>query len=98
MDTEITYLKNDNIDEAIRQKLRKKDEYETDKHKIYNIIVGHTNEVPQEKAASDATFQTVKTSWYPIEYLKILEKLWFSNQSKQHPIQSLFLATNQLSN
>ena len=55
---EITYLKK-NTDEAIRQKLRNKDIYESDMHKIYNLIVGHKNEQLQEKAASDATFQAV---------------------------------------
>ena len=43
-DGEMTYLKNKNIDEAIRQNLRKKDFYESDMHKIYNPIVGQTNE------------------------------------------------------
>ena len=37
------YLKRDNIDEDIHQKLRKKDVYETDMYNIYNIIVGQTN-------------------------------------------------------
>ena len=40
----MAYLKEKNIDKAIRQKLRKKNVYETDTHKIYNIIVGQTNE------------------------------------------------------
>ena len=39
-DAQMTYLENNNIDESIHQKLRKKDVYETDTHKIYNIIVG----------------------------------------------------------
>ena len=43
-DAEMNYLKNNNIDEAIRQNLRKKDFYESDMHKIYNIIIGQTNE------------------------------------------------------
>ena len=34
MDAEITYLEKKNIDKAIRQKLRKKDMYETYMHKI----------------------------------------------------------------
>ena len=59
-DGEMTYLENNNIDEAIRKKLRKKDVYESDMHKIYNLIVGQTNEQLPEKAASDATFQAVK--------------------------------------
>ena len=46
----MTYLKNKNIDKAIRQKLSKKDIYETDMHKIYNIIVGQTNNQLKEKA------------------------------------------------
>ena len=46
----MTYLENNNIDEAIRQKLRKKDVYESDMHNIYNLIVGQTNEQLQEKA------------------------------------------------
>ena len=33
-DGEMTYLEKKNIDEAIRQKLRKKDVYESDMHKI----------------------------------------------------------------
>ena len=36
---EILYLENNGIDEAIHQKLRKKDEYETNVHNIYNIII-----------------------------------------------------------
>ena len=43
MDRKMTYLKKDNIDEDIHQKLRKKDVYETDMYNIYNIIVGQTN-------------------------------------------------------
>ena len=43
-DGEMTYLEKKNINEAIRQKLRKKDVYESDMHKIYNLIVGQTNE------------------------------------------------------
>ena len=40
----MTYLKKNNIDKDIHQKLRKKDLYETDMPNIYNIIVGQTNE------------------------------------------------------
>ena len=40
----MNYLEKKNTDEAICQKLRKKYVYETDIHKIYNIIVGQTNE------------------------------------------------------
>ena len=58
---EMTYLEEEKIDEAICQKLRKKDVYKSDMHNIYNLTVGHTNKQLQEKAASDATFQVVKT-------------------------------------
>ena len=37
---DMTYLKKKNINEAIRQKLSKKDVYKLDTHKIYNLIVG----------------------------------------------------------
>ena len=43
-DTEITYLKKKEIDEAICHKLRKKDVYETVMHKIYNNIMVQTND------------------------------------------------------
>ena len=79
-DGEITYLKKNNIDEAICQKLRKKDVYKTEIHKIYNILVGQTNEQFQDKATSDTTFQEVKSGRYPIGYLMILKKIWFSIQ------------------
>ena len=85
---EMTYLEKKNIDEAIRQNLRKKDVYQSDMHKMCNIIVGQTNKQLQEKEASDATFQAVKTDRYPIGYLVILKSIWFSNQSEQHPIRS----------
>ena len=65
-DGEMTYLEKNNIDEAIRQKLRKKDFYKSDMHNIYNLVVSQTNEQLQEKAASDATFQAVKTDRDPI--------------------------------
>ena len=42
-DGEATYLKKNN-DEAILQKLRKKDLYQSDMQKIYNLTVGQTNE------------------------------------------------------
>ena len=79
-DGEMTYLEKNNIDEAIRQKLWKKDVYKSDMHKIYNLIVLQTNEQLQEKAALDATFQEVKTDRYPIGYLMILKRICFSNQ------------------
>ena len=60
-DEEMTYPEKKNIDEAIRQKLRKKDLYESDMHKIYNLIVVQTNEQLHEKAALDDTFQAVNT-------------------------------------
>ena len=56
-DVEIIYLNKKNINEAIRQNLRKKDVYESNMHKIYNIIVVQTNKQLQDQAASDATFQ-----------------------------------------
>ena len=80
-DGEMTYLENKNIDESIRKKLGKKDVYESDMHKIYNLILGKTNEQLQEKSATDATFQVVKTDRDPIDYLMILKKICFANQS-----------------
>ena len=74
-DGDVTYLEKKNIDEAIRQKLRKKDVYKSDMHKIYTLIVGQTSEQLQEKAALDATFQAVKTDRDPIGYLMILKKI-----------------------
>ena len=56
-DGEMTYHKRKNIDEAIRQKLRNKDVYESEMHKICNIIVGQTNEKLQEKAAWTPLFR-----------------------------------------
>ena len=73
---EMTYFEK-KIDEAIRQNLRKKDVYKSEMHKVYNIIVGQTNEQLQENAASDATLQEVKTDRYPIGYLIILKKICF---------------------
>ena len=40
---ETTYHEKKNIDEATRQNFMKKYVYETNTHKIYNIIVGQTN-------------------------------------------------------
>ena len=74
-DREITYLKNNNIDEAIRQNLRKKDFYKSNMHKIYNLMVVQTNEQLQEKAVSDATFQAFKNGWDQIGYLVILKMI-----------------------
>ena len=94
----MTYLEKKNINETIHQKLRKKDVYESDMHKIYNIIVGQTDEQLQEKAASDATFQAIKADQYLIGYLMILKRLCFSNQSEQHPIRSLCLSMRRIYN
>ena len=71
---------------------------QSDMHKIYNLIVGQTNEQLQEKAASNANFHAVKTERDPIGYLLILKKICFSNQSEQHPIRSLCLSTRRLYN
>ena len=65
-DAYMIYLEKKNIDEAIHQKLIKKDAYETDMHKIYHLIAGQKNEQIQERTASDANFQAVKTSQDPI--------------------------------
>ena len=43
-DADMTYFKKRNIDEATRKNLRIKDVYESDMHKIYNLIVVQTNE------------------------------------------------------
>ena len=94
-DGDMTYLKKNNINEAIRQKSRKKDFYESDMHKIYNLIVGQTNKQLQEKAASDATFQAVNTDRDPIGYLMILKRVCFSNKSEQRPIRWLCLSTRR---
>ena len=94
----MTYLEKKNIDEAIRQNLRKKDLYESDMHNIYNPILDQTNEQLQEKAASDATFQAVKTEQDPIGYLMILKSLCLSNQSELNPISSLCLSARHMCN
>ena len=73
----MTYLEKKCFDEAICQNLRKKDVYESDMHKMYNLIVVQTNEQLQDKAASDAAFQAVKTDQDPIGYLMILKKICF---------------------
>ena len=87
--------KND-IDEAIHQNLRKKDVYESDMQKIYNLIMGQRNEQLQEKKVSDATFHAVKTYRDPTGYMMILKRICFSNKSEQHPIRSLCLSTRRL--
>ena len=71
----MTYLKKKITDEATFQKLRKKDVYESEMHKIYNIIIGQTNEQLQEKAASDATLQAVNTDQESKVYLVILKRI-----------------------
>ena len=71
----MTYLYKKYIDEAIRQKLRKKDIYESDMHKIYNLLVGQTNKKLQENAASETNFQAVKTDQEPIGHLMILKRI-----------------------
>ena len=97
-DGDMTYPEKNNTDEAILQRLRKKDFYESDMHKIYNMILGQTNEQLQEDAALDATFQAVNTDREPIVYLMILKRILFSNKSEQHPIRSLCLYTRRLYN
>ena len=69
IDGDMTYPPKENIDEAIRQKLRKNGVYESE--------MGQTNEQLQEKAASEATLQAVKTDQYPIFYLIVLKRLCF---------------------
>ena len=64
-----------NIAKAIHQTLRKKDVYETDMHKIYNIILGQTNEQLQENAALESTSKVVKIGQDPIGYVMILRNL-----------------------
>ena len=94
----MTYLKNNNIDKDIHQKLRKKYVYETYMHNIYNLIVGQTNDKLQEIESLDATFQAVKSGQDLIGYLIILKNLCLSKQSEQHPIRPLYLATKWLYN
>ena len=94
----MTYPKNNNINEAIRQKPMNKYVYETDINKIYNIIVGQTNGQLKEKTSLVTTFQAINTGQDPIGYLIILKKICFSKQYEQHTIQSLCLATRRLYN
>ena len=98
IDGQITYLEKKNTNEAIYQKLRKKDVYESDMHKIYNLNVGQPNKQLQEKAASDATFQAVNTDQDLIGYLMILKKICFSYGYEQPPIWSLRLSSGRLYN
>ena len=80
-DGEMTYLEINNIDEAIHQNMRNKDVYESDMQKIYNIILGQTNEQLQEKAASYATFQAIKTERELI-YISVFISLYKWRQTK----------------
>ena len=57
----MTYLDKNSTNEAIFQKLSKRDIYEADMHNIYNLIIGQTNEQLGKKAASDFTVQAVNT-------------------------------------
>ena len=61
IDVDMTYLDKNNLDEAIHKNMRKKYVYGSDMHKIYNLIVGQTNEQLKQKAVLGATFQAVKT-------------------------------------
>ena len=63
---EMTDLDKNKINEAISQKLRDKDVYESDMHKIYNLIVGQTNEQLKYKVALDATLRAFMTDQDPI--------------------------------
>ena len=69
---EMTCPEKNNTDKSILQNISKKDVYKLDMHKIYNLVIGQTNEQSQEKAALDATFKAVNTDQYPIGYLMIL--------------------------
>ena len=85
-DAEMTYHGKKNIYEAICQKLRNNFFYDTNMHKIYNLIVVQTNEQPQEKAESDTTLQAFNTVQYSISYLMILNNICFSKKYEQQPI------------
>ena len=73
----MTYLKMKNIDKAIRQKPSKKNVYKTERHNIYNLIVGHNNDQLKKKSAIEANLQAVNSGRDPIVYLMILRKLCF---------------------
>ena len=62
----MTDLDKNKINEAISQKRRDKDVYESDMHKIYNLIVGQTNEQLKYKVALDATLRAFMTDQDPI--------------------------------
>ena len=88
----MTHLWKKNINEATHQKLRNKDIYESDMHKIYNLIVVQTHEQLQEKATPDKTLQAFKSEREPIGYLIILKRLYFSNKSEQKTIRWIWMA------
>ena len=52
IDADMTYLEKKSIDEAICQNLRKKGNYQSNMYKIYNLIVGQTNEKLQGKVGA----------------------------------------------
>ena len=74
---EMTYIYKKISDEVICQNLKKKDVYKSDMHKIYNLIVGQTDEQLQDKTVSDAAFQAVKTDWEPICHLMVFKRICF---------------------
>ena len=75
-DIETNYLKKKNIDEAIHQKMRKKYIYMKPRCKRYTISSwARLTKKLQEKAASYATSQVVKSGGYPIIYLMTLKKI-----------------------
>ena len=56
---EMTYLEKNIVDEAVRQKMSKKDVNKTEMDNIYNLIVSHTNEQLHEKLSPNATSQAI---------------------------------------
>ena len=65
-DADMNYLKKKNNGKDTHQKLRNKYLYETNMHKIYNIIVGQTDEQIQDKTVFDDILQVIKTGQYLI--------------------------------
>ena len=63
----MTYLKKNNIDEDIHQKLRKKDVYETDMHNIYNNMVGQTNKHDRNGSWYYQPIGTADPSWFQVK-------------------------------
>ena len=47
-ESEMTYIKKKNINDAIHQNFRKRNVLKTNMHKIYNLIMGYKNEQPQD--------------------------------------------------